>query len=107
MEENTERPSYEPELTEPPSPSTATAQYSPLQRLWQVFIAPGEVFKDIGIKPSWILIMVISLVMAFVAQSLIVGHIDTEATSGPTCRPRHGVDRCLGRGVRRTVREIQ
>ncbi len=80
MEENSERPSYEPELTEPPTPSEPTAKYSPLQRLWMVFTSPGEVFTDIGIKPSWILIMILSLIMAFAAQAVIVGHLDTEAT---------------------------
>lgn len=79
MEDNTERPSYEPELAEPPTPS-ATAKYSPLQRLWMVFTSPGEVFADIAIKPSWVLIMVLSIVLAFIAQAVIVGHIDNEAT---------------------------
>ena len=80
MEENTERPSYEPELTEPPTASAPAARYSPLQRLWMVFTSPGEVFADIGIKPSWVLIMIISVILAFAAQTLIVGHVDTEAT---------------------------
>ena len=80
MEENSERPSYEPELTEPPTPSKAVAKYSPLQRLWLVFTSPGEVFKDIGIKPSWVLIAVVSVVLAVGAQFLIAGHVDTEAT---------------------------
>ena len=49
MEDATDRPSYEPELAEPPTPSPK-AKYSPLQRLWMMFTSPGEVFADIGLQ---------------------------------------------------------
>ena len=81
MEENTERPSYEPELTEPPTPVDGERTNTvPLQRLWHDFHFTRRTLQRIGIKPSWVLIIIISLVLAFAAQSLIAGHVDTEAT---------------------------
>ena len=79
MEDATDRPSYEPELTEPPKPSRKQ-QYSALQRLWMMFTSPGDVFSDIGVKPTWILIMTIIVLLGVGAQAVIVQHIDTEAT---------------------------
>lgn len=79
MDGTTERPSYEPELTEPPTPSP-TAKYSAAQRLWMMFTSPGDVFADIGIKPTWILIMAILVVLGVGVQLVIAPHIDYEAT---------------------------
>lgn len=79
MEETTDRPSYEPELAEPPTPSPKS-KYSAMQRLWMMFTSPGEVFSDIGIKPTWFLIMVILVVLGVAAQAIIIPHVDTEAT---------------------------
>jgi len=79
MEDATDRPSYEPELAEPPAPS-AQQKYSPVQRLWMMFTSPGEVFSDISIKPAWVLIMVIFVLLGTAAQAIIVQHVDTEAT---------------------------
>jgi hypothetical protein len=80
MEENSERPAYEPELTEPPAPTPTSARYSALQRLWMVFTSPGEVFADIGLKPTWVLILILFIVVGVAAQLVVVPHIDTEAT---------------------------
>ena len=79
MEDATDRPSYEPELTEPPTPSTHQ-KYSAVQRLWMMFTSPGEVFSDIGVKPTWVLIMVIVVLLGVGAQAIIIPHVDTEAT---------------------------
>jgi hypothetical protein len=79
MDDNTERPSYEPELVEPPTPA-AGAKYSSMQRLWMMFTSPAEVFEDIGIKPTWVLAMVILVVVGVGAQAVIMPHVDTEAT---------------------------
>jgi len=79
MDDNVERPSYEPELTQPPTP-TSTAKYSSMQRLWMMFTSPGEVFADIGIKPTWVLAMVILVILGVAAQAVIMPHVDTEAT---------------------------
>ena len=79
MEDATDRPSYEPELAEPPTPSTKQ-KYSAVQRLWMMFTSPGEVFADIGIKPTWVLIMAIVVLLGVGAQALIIPHVDTEAT---------------------------
>ncbi|MDX2436685.1 MAG: Yip1 family protein [Acidobacteriota bacterium] len=79
MNENTERPGYEPELTQPPT-AAPTARYSSMQRLWMMFTSPGQVFEDISIKPTWILIMAILVILGVGAQIVIAPHIDNEAT---------------------------
>ena len=79
MEDASDRPSYEPELTKPPTP-TVQPKYSAIQRLWMMFTSPGEVFADIGIKPSWVLAMVILVLLGVAAQAIIIQHVDTEAT---------------------------
>ena len=79
MEDSTDRPSYEPELAAPPTPSPKQ-NYSAMQRLWMMFTSPGEVFSDIGVKPTWVLIMVIVVLFGVAAQAIIMPHVDTEAT---------------------------
>jgi hypothetical protein len=79
MEDATDRPNYEPELAEPPSPSVQQ-KYSAVQRLWMMFTSPGEVFADIGVKPTWVIAMVILVVLGVAAQVIISPHVDTEAT---------------------------
>jgi len=79
MEDAKDRPSYEPELAEPPTPSTQP-KYSAAQRLWMMFTSPGDVFSDIGVKPTWVLIMAILVLLGVGAQAVIMQHIDTEAT---------------------------
>jgi len=79
MEDATDRPSYEPELTEPPTPATQQ-KYSAVQRMWMMFTSPGDVFSDIGVKPTWVLIMAIVVLLGVGAQAIIIPHVDTEAT---------------------------
>ncbi|MCG6950130.1 MAG: YIP1 family protein [Acidobacteria bacterium] len=79
MEDATDRPSYEPELASPPTPSPAQ-KYSAVQRLWMMFTSPGDVFSDISIKPTWRLAMVILVLLGVGAQAIIMPHVDTEAT---------------------------
>jgi large-conductance mechanosensitive channel len=79
MEDATDRPSYEPELAEPPTPSVQQT-YSAVQRLWMMFTSPGEVFADIGVKPTWVIAMVVLVVLGVAAQAIIIQHVDTEAT---------------------------
>ena len=79
MEDATDRPSYEPEPAEPPTPSTQ-AKYTAMQRVWMMFMSPGEVFSDIVVKPTWVLIMVILVLLGVTTQAIIIPHVDTEAT---------------------------
>ncbi len=79
MSDTTERPGYEPELTQPPAPAPA-AKYSAVQRLWMMFTSPGQVFEDIGVKPTWILIMAILVILGVGVQIVIAPHVDHEAT---------------------------
>ena len=64
MEDATDRPSYEPEMAQPPTPSTQ-ARYSAFQRVWMMFTSPAEVFSDIVVKPTWVLLMVILVLLGF------------------------------------------
>ena len=79
MDDNVERPSYEPELAQPPTPGVRP-KYSSMQRLWMMFTSPAEVFEDIGIKPTWVLAMVILVIVGVGQQLVIMPHLDTEAT---------------------------
>jgi len=79
MEDNADRPSYEPELKEPPSAPTG-AKYSGVQRLWMMFTSPGQVFEDIGVKPTWVLLMVVLVLLGVGLQAVLAPHVDYEAT---------------------------
>ncbi len=79
MSDNVERPGYEPELTQPPTPSTAS-RYSGFQRLWMMFTSPGQVFEDIGVKPTWILLMIVLVLLGVGVQVAVAPHVDYEAT---------------------------
>ena len=79
MSDTTEHPGYEPELTQPPTPTPA-ARYSGFQRLWMMFTSPGQVFEDIGIKPTWVLLMVVLVLLGVGLQVVIAPHVDQEAT---------------------------
>jgi hypothetical protein len=89
MDDNVERPSYEPELAQPPTP-TVGAKYSSMQRLWMMFTSPAEVFEDIGIKPTWVLAMVILVIVGVGAQVVIMPHVDSEATLRAKLEERGG-----------------
>lgn len=79
MEDATDRPSYEPELAEPPTPSPKQ-KYSAVQRLWMMFMSPGEVFADIRIKPTWVVAIVILVLLGVAVQAIVIPHVDTDAT---------------------------
>jgi len=89
MDDNIERPSYEPELVEPPTPAPGP-KYSSMQRLWMMFTSPAEVFEDIGIKPTWVLAMVILVIVGVGAQAVIMPHMDTEASIRARLEDRSG-----------------
>jgi hypothetical protein len=78
MEESTDRPDYEPEIAAPAQ--AATAKYNSVQRLWMMFTSPGEVFSDIRVKSTWVLVMVILVLLGVAVQAVIMPHVDTEAS---------------------------
>jgi hypothetical protein len=78
MEDATDRPSYEPELAEPPTPS-AKQKYSAVQRLWMMFTSPNEVFQDIRIKPTWVLCMIVYVAVVTVGSLVVYSYMDHEA----------------------------
>lgn len=79
MDDSPERPSYEPQLSGTPAAAPG-ARISAVQRLWMMFSSPGEVFADIAVKPTWVLLMVILVLLGVGSQIVIAPHIDTEAT---------------------------
>jgi hypothetical protein len=78
MEENTDRPSYEPETAQSPA-SRSDARLSSGQRLWRSFTSPGEVFEDISKKPTWLLCMVCYIAVVVLSSLVIYSHMDHEA----------------------------
>jgi hypothetical protein len=79
MNEITESPGYEPDQ-QPAAVEQPQPKLSPVQRLWMAFTSPGEVFADIGIKPSWILCLVVMVALGVLVQLAIVPHVDFEAS---------------------------
>ncbi len=49
-------------------------------RLYRIFTSPVEVFRDIARKPTWILALVLTTLLAVGAQLATLPHLDMEAT---------------------------
>ncbi len=79
MDETGDRPSYE-----PAAPTTyesePTAKLGAFQRLIKMFTSPGEVFDDISVKPTWLVVLIAMMVLTVGAQAIILPHMDNEAT---------------------------
>ena len=79
MDETSDRPSYE-----PAAPTTyesePTAKLGAFQRLIKMFTSPGEVFDDISVKPTWLVVLIAMMVLTVGAQAIILPHMDNEAT---------------------------
>lgn len=77
--DETDRPEYE-----PTPPSTDVAQPVPrlsaFRRLVAAFHAPGEVFNDIRIKPTWVVALLAMTVLTVAAQAIVLPKMDTEGT---------------------------
>lgn len=80
METTPERPSYEPISSTVAHDEEPTAQLSAVQRLWMVFTSPTEVFADIGVKPTWVLCLVMMILLGLAVQLVVMPHLDMEAT---------------------------
>lgn len=79
MDEHSDRPSYEPESSSLEG-SEPTPRLSAFQRLIKAFYAPGEVFDDIRVKPTWLVVLIAMTVLTVGAQAIILPHMDNEAT---------------------------
>ena len=79
MNTPSDQPRYEPTLGAP-EPTASEAKLSPVQRLWMAFTSPTEVFADISVKPTWVLILVLMIALGVVLQIVLVPHIDLEST---------------------------
>lgn len=53
---------------------------SAVQRLWMAFTSPGEVFADIRIKPTIVVILLLLVGLGVVANLAIAPHVDMEMT---------------------------
>jgi hypothetical protein len=79
MGEFDDHPSYEPtEL--PTAPLPKNPKLNSLQRLITAFYSPGEVFDDISIKPTWVVVLLAMMVLTVGAQMIVLPHVDSEAT---------------------------
>jgi hypothetical protein len=79
METSNDRPSYEP-TDLPADPAAAKPKLSAFQRLVKAFYAPGEVFEDISVKPTWVVVLVAMMILAVAGQAIVLPHLDSEAT---------------------------
>ncbi|MGD8441378.1 MAG: Yip1 family protein, partial [Holophagae bacterium] len=77
--DETDRPAYEPT----PSSNHAdlpTPRLSAFRRLIAAFYAPGEVFEDIRIKPTWLVVLLAMTILTVAAQAIVFQKMDTEGT---------------------------
>lgn len=79
MDEHSDRPSYEPTGSSLDSPAP-TGTLSAFHRLVKAFYAPGEVFEDIRVKPTWLVVLLLTLITVFATVYGAMSHIDMEAT---------------------------
>jgi len=79
MEEHIDRPSYEPTSSIPEAPEP-TQKLGAFQRLVKAFYAPGEVFEDILVKPTWVVVLIAMTLLTVGAQMMVLPHMDNEAT---------------------------
>jgi len=79
MDELTDRPDYEPTSSPTDAPRPAP-KMSAFRRLVAAFYAPGEVFADIRIKPTWVVALLAMTVVTVGAQAIILPKMDTEGT---------------------------
>lgn len=67
--------------TVPPGEPTAPAPEgpdNPLTRLFGVLVSPGETFESIGLKPDWLVPLLIWIVLSVAAAFLVVPRLDYE-----------------------------
>lgn len=79
MDEHNDRPSYEPAAAQEAEPAPV-AKISAPQRLVKMFYSPGEVFEDIRVKPTWVLVLIAMMILTVGAQAIVLPHMDNEAT---------------------------
>ncbi len=78
-----ETPGWEPdiaeELTEGPE-APERPRMGALARIVQVFVSPVEVFRDIARKPTWVAILLLTMVVSAGTQFVVMPHLDMETT---------------------------
>lgn len=79
MDQNSDRPSYEPEASSS-FEEEPTAKIGAAARMIKAFHSPGEVFEDIRLKPTWVVVLIAMVVLTVGAQMLVLPHMDYEAT---------------------------
>ena len=79
MTDSTPHPGHEPTPFDYGS-SGPTQRFSALQRLWTSFASPAQTFSDIAVKPTWVVILVVLVLLGLAVQFALIPHVDTEAT---------------------------
>jgi hypothetical protein len=79
MEGPQNRPSYEPDHVPAGAPDPEV-RLSAVQRLVKAFHAPGEVFEDIRVKPSWLVVLLVIGLAVFAVLVVTMSHIDLAET---------------------------
>jgi len=67
---------FPPEAVQPVGQLSGAA----LTRVWRVFAAPSEVFREIGASPTWLWPLVVMIVLSVASQLVIAPRIDFDAT---------------------------
>ncbi len=80
MDENSDRPSYEPTDASTFSPEP-TARLNGVQRLVKMFFSPGEVFEDIKAKPTWALALAAYIILVTATSLVVWSNMDFEAST--------------------------
>ena len=84
----TEKPGYEPDPLQDDSElftgrihgAGEEPQINAFARIFKIFTSPGEVFRDIARKPTWVVILVLTTLVGAGAQFATLPHMDLEAT---------------------------
>ena len=66
----------------PPTPAPEVGELSgaALARVWRVFTAPLDVFREIAARPTWLWPLVVMVVLSVVGQLVVAPRIDFDAT---------------------------
>lgn len=69
-----------PETPAPPSPPTEepTARLSAMERITGVIFSPGETFKDIALKPSWFMPILVVIIIGGIASGAFLMNVDVD-----------------------------
>jgi len=62
------------------APEVSQLSATALSRVWRAFTAPGEVFREIAARPTWLWPLVVMVVLSVVGQLIVAPRVDLDAT---------------------------